>query len=224
MSDVPEVTPPAAPTAAELLAWAKTRGVRQRPAIIAVAAPIVAEPAAPEEVAEPAPPAELAGGFFPYLSQFQRPQEGRIEVAAELLPVTSTPEDLKRALSLTEREEKVSAGEQRLRAALGEINLSDPEEVAILRRRNERLNEELEDAYREVAALRKLTAGVGRTPGKRYYENMGQGIELDADELLDLLSEYEGEIPDALASHLKQMSRNLSQFALGCVAYAQTLD
>lgn len=218
MSDVPEqqLTHPHQ----DLIAWAKAqarRAPKRGAAIPAEPAPVKQ----PEPQTEPQTEPQAEPGFSPYVSHFKMP-ENRIEIASGLLPDVSTPSLLKSELE--KREERVAAGEERLRSALNEITLGDPEEANTLRRRNERLNEELAEAYREVAALRRLTAGVGRHPGKRYYENMGQAIELDAEELLDLLSEYGDDLPPALAQHLKTMSRNLNNFALNCVAYAQTLD
>jgi len=169
--------------------------------------PAPQEPEKSEE-AIPAEPAEVVLGGFARRDLPATP--GRIQ--ANISNERMDPEEFQRVLR----------GQERIRVALEEVVESDPEGRASLRRQNERLTTELREAYRELGALRRATAGSTPHPGAGYYERMGQGLERDAETLLDLLDQYE-DLPEELGSHLRQMAQQQNQFALNCIAYAGTL-
>ena len=148
------------------------------------------------------------------------PASERIAINPWRAPDVETPEKL--SAELDERLGRIKTAEKRIEVHLDGISAGDPEGVAAMRRRCERLTDELEGAYKEIAALRRMTAGVGKHPGARYYESMGQCLEMDAEGLLDLIDQHD--LPEAVETYLQAMARNLSNFSMNCVAYAQTLS
>ncbi len=162
---------------------------------------------------------ETPSGFFRYYDT--NGEAVRIRIPEERLQNAKLPVTVKEWIEA--ENEKIVTGQTRIHEALAEVVVGDPEGLASMRRRCERLEDELKESYKEIAAMRRATAGVGKPAGRKFFESLGQGLEMDADGLLDLLDEHGEELPEAVVSYLKTFARNLSNFALNAMAYSQTI-